>query len=132
MVRGLVGGQDSKGNVFDASSFELAGGAHAQAVAVQQHAQQELGVIGGVPVTVVAVGQVKGCQVELVDHVEDEPGEMILGEPVAQVRGQQEGLVALCAQEVAGHGLFYPLAALAPNALVPKRHSERRSTACLT
>jgi hypothetical protein len=46
---------------------------------------------------VVAVGRVEGCQVELVDHVEDEPGEMVLGEPVAQVGREQEGLVALCA-----------------------------------
>ena len=46
-------------------------------------------------VPVVAVGQVEGRQVELVDHVQDEPGEMVLGEPVAQVRGQQEGLVAV-------------------------------------
>src|SRR6266540_792089 len=46
---------------------------------------------------------VEGCQVELVDHVEDEPGEVAFGQPVAQVRGHQEGLVAVAAQEVVGH-----------------------------
>jgi hypothetical protein len=31
-----------------------------------------------------------------------------LGEPVAQVGREQEGLVALCAQEVVGHSLILP------------------------
>jgi hypothetical protein len=75
-------------------------------------------VVGGVAVPVVAVLSVEGCEVELVDHVEDEPGEMILGEPVAQVGGQQEGLVAVAAQEVAGHGLFYLLTAFITNELI--------------
>jgi hypothetical protein len=39
-------------------------------------------------VPVVAVRAVEGCKVDLVDHVEDEPGEVAFGEPVAQVRGQ--------------------------------------------
>jgi hypothetical protein len=42
-------------------------------------------------VPVVAVLPVEGCQVELVDHVEDEPGEMAGGEPVAQVGGSRKG-----------------------------------------
>ncbi len=67
---------------------------------------------------VVAVGQVEQGEVELVDDVEEEPGEMILGEPVPQVWGQQEGLVALCAQEVVSHGLFYASTAFAPNPLL--------------
>ncbi|HZD00637.1 MAG TPA: hypothetical protein VFA46_10735 [Actinomycetes bacterium] len=74
-----------------AAAFELAGGAHAQAVAVQQHAQQGLGVVGGMAVPVVAVGQVERVEVELVDDVEDEPGEVALGEPVAQVGGSRKG-----------------------------------------
>jgi hypothetical protein len=40
---------------------------------------------------------------------------MILGEPVAQVRGQQEGLVAIATQKVVGHGLFYSSTTVASN-----------------
>jgi hypothetical protein len=67
---------------------------------------------------VVAVGPVERLKVDLVGDVQDEPGEMLLGEPVAQVGGQQEGLVAVAAQEVVGHGLFYASTALIPNALL--------------
>ncbi len=69
-------------------------------------------------VPVVAVGSVERGQVELVDHVTDEPGQVAFGEPVAQVRGEQEGLVALCAQEGVGHSRSYLLAALIPNVLI--------------
>jgi hypothetical protein len=40
------------------------------------------------------------------------------GEPVAQVRGQEEGLVAVTAQEVVGHGPSYSFTAFVPNALI--------------
>jgi pyrimidine deaminase RibD-like protein len=99
----------AKGDVLGAAAFELAGGAHAEAVAIQQHAQQGLGVVGGMAVPVITVGPVERTQVELVDHVEDEPGEVAVGQPVAQIRGQQEGLVAVAAQEVVRHALLYSL-----------------------
>jgi hypothetical protein len=57
-----------------------------------------------VAVPVGPVGAQKRTEVELVDNVEDEPGEVVLGQPVAQVWGQQEGLVVVAAQEVVGHG----------------------------
>jgi hypothetical protein len=47
-----------------------------------------------------------------------EPGEVAVGEPVAQVGWEQEGLVARCAQEVVGHGQSYLLMASKPNALI--------------
>jgi hypothetical protein len=65
-----------------------------------------------------AVGTQERTDVELVDHVAHEPGEVVLGQPVAKVRGQQEGLVAVAAQEVVGHGASYLCAPLAPNVLV--------------
>jgi hypothetical protein len=71
-----------------------------------------------VAVPVGAMGLVEGCEVELVDHVEDEPGEIALREPVAQVGWEEEGLVAVAAQEVGGHGRPYPIAVLAPNVLI--------------
>jgi hypothetical protein len=87
-----VGGQDPDGDVLGAASFELAGGADPQAVAVEEHAEQQLGVVGGMAVPVVAVDLVEGLKVELVDDVQDEPGEVAVGEPVAQVGREQEGL----------------------------------------
>jgi hypothetical protein len=66
--------------------------AHPDGVGVQQHAEQELGVVGWVTVPVVTVGPVEGAEVELVDYVEQEPGEMIVRQPVAQVGWEQKGL----------------------------------------
>ena len=55
---------------------------------------------------VVAVDAVEGAEVELVDDIEDEPGEMALGSQSRRVWGQQERLVAVAAQEVMSHSLF--------------------------
>jgi hypothetical protein len=66
------------------------------------------------------VGSQERGQVELVDHVQHEPRQMVAGQPVAQVRREQEGLVAVAAQEVVGHGPSYPFAPLAPNIWVLK------------
>ena len=71
VVGELVGGKHTEGEVLGAASFDLPAGAHADAVGVQQHAQQGLGVVGGVPVITLCPGQ--GREVELVGDVEDEP-----------------------------------------------------------
>jgi hypothetical protein len=103
MVGGLVGGQDPEGDVLDAAPLDLPRGAHPQAVAREQHAKQGLGVVGGVAVPVRPVRSVEGFEVELIDDVLHQPDQVILGQPVAQVGRQQEGLVAVAAQEVVGH-----------------------------
>ncbi len=51
-------------------------------------------------------------------NVEDEPGEVVGGEPVAQVERQQERLVAVPAQEAMSHTPFYYFALLTPNGLI--------------
>jgi hypothetical protein len=114
----LVAGQDPEGDVLMAAALDLAGGAHPDGIGVQQHPQQGLGIVGGVTVPVGAVGAQERLQVELVDDVEHEPGEVAFGKPVTQVGGQQEGLVAVAAHEVVGHSPFYVFAALTPNALI--------------
>jgi hypothetical protein len=43
-----------------------------------------------------------------------------VGQPVAQVGWKEEGLVAVAAQEVVGHGAFYLFATSEPNVSVPK------------
>jgi hypothetical protein len=108
----LVAGQNPEGDVLMAAALDLAGGAHPDGIGVQQHPQQGLGIVGGVTVPVGAVGAQERLQVELVDDVQHEPGEVAFGKPVTQVGGQQERLVAVAAQEVVGHSQFYVFAAL--------------------
>ena len=58
------------------------------------------------------VGGQEWVKVELVDDVEDEPGQVAFGEPVAQVGWEQEGLVAVAGKEVVGHGRSYAISLL--------------------
>jgi hypothetical protein len=67
-------------------------------------------------------GAQERVEVEVVDDVEDEPGEVVLGQPVAQVGRQQEGLVAVAAQEVVSHGACYLFRTIhTKRGLFPKR-----------
>jgi hypothetical protein len=106
VVGGLVGGQHPEGDVLGAAPFELPGGAHADAVGVQQHTKQEFRIVGGTPVPVGPVGLVERVEVELVDHVQDEAGEVAFGQPVAQVWRQEKRLVRVTTHEVVGHEPF--------------------------
>jgi hypothetical protein len=56
VVGGLVGGQHAECDVLVQAALDLPGRTHAKAVGIQQHAEQGLGVVGGVAVPVVAVG----------------------------------------------------------------------------
>jgi hypothetical protein len=115
MVGELVAGKHPEGEVLCAVPFDLPGGANPDGVGVQQHTEQQLGVIGRVAVPVGAVDAQERLKVELVDHVQDEPGQVVGWQPVAQVGREQERLVAVAGQEVVGHGACYPIAPLAPN-----------------
>jgi hypothetical protein len=106
MIGRGVAGQHSEGDVFVAAAFDLAGGTDPGAVGIQ-HAKQGLGVVGGVAVPVGPVGAQERLEVELVDDVEDEPGQVVGWQPVAQVRWEQERLVAVAGTEVVGHGQSY-------------------------
>jgi hypothetical protein len=116
----LVAGKHSEGDILVAAPLDLPRGAHPDGVGVQQHPEQGPGVVGGMAVPIGPVSAQERTEVQLVDDVEDEPGQVIVGQPVAQVGGQQERLVGVAAQEVVGHGASYPFALLAPNALVLK------------
>jgi hypothetical protein len=53
------------------------------------------------------VGLEERAKVQLVDHVQDEPGQVVGWQPVTQVGRQQERLVAVTDKEVVGHGRSY-------------------------
>src|SRR6266508_3856186 len=68
-------------------------------------------------VPVVAMLAIEGLKVELVDDVEDEPGEVALREPVALVWWEQEGLVSAAVPDSRCWGVkVKPAAGAAPRA----------------
>ena len=112
MIRGAVAGQDPEGDVLVTASLDLTRGADPDAVAIQQHAQQHPGLIGGPAVPIRSVRLEERVKVELVDHIKHEPGQMIGRQPVTQVRWEQERLVTVAGKEVVGHGRSYAIGLL--------------------
>ena len=119
VIGGAVAGKDSEGEVLAAAPLDLPGGADAGAVGIQQHPQQHPGLVGGPPVPVGSVRGQERAQVQLVDHVEHEPGQMVGWQPVAQVGWEQERLVAVTGKEVVDHGPSYATACSATRFMRP-------------
>jgi hypothetical protein len=90
--------QDPEGDVFVAAALDLAGGTDPGAVGIQQHRQQHPRRIGRSAVPVSPIGRQE--QTQLVDHVQNEPGQVALGEPVADIGWEQKRLVTVAGTEV--------------------------------
>ena len=112
MIGCAVAGQDPKGDVFGAAALDLAGGTDAGAVAIQQHGQQHPRLIGGPTMPIGPIGLEERTEVELVNHIEHEPGQVIGRQPVTYIGWEQEGLVAVTGTEVVGHGRSYAISLL--------------------
>ena len=59
--------------------------------------------VGGTAPTVLAVSDEERGQIQLIDHVEDEPSEVVFGQPVPHRRRHQVELVSVDRQEVLSH-----------------------------
>jgi hypothetical protein len=103
VVGALVGGHDAHRDVLQAGALKCARGAPAGRVAVEQERDHQLRVVGCTAVAVLAVAGVEGLEIELLDRRQDEPGEVVLRQPLAQARRHQQLLVAVAGQEVLRH-----------------------------
>jgi hypothetical protein len=98
-----VGGDHPEGDVLLAAALDPPSRALADRVGVEAERHHHLRVMGGAAPAVVAIGAIEALEVELLDRVQDEPGEMIGGEPLTKVRRHQELLVTLAREEVWAH-----------------------------
>jgi hypothetical protein len=58
-------------------------------------------------VPVSPIGGQERAQIQLVEHIEHESGQMVARQPVAQIGWKQERLVTVAGKEVVGHGRSY-------------------------
>jgi len=106
VVGSLVGGDYPERHIDVTCSLDLAGGAYPLAVGVEKEGDHRRRLVCGPTPAVGAVAGVEGVEIHLGHGVEDEPGQVVLRQPVEERRGQQEELVTLDSKEVVGHGLF--------------------------
>jgi hypothetical protein len=86
VVGDLVGADHPEGDVLATAALDRSRGALADRVGVGEQGEHHLRLVGGGAVAVGSVGAVEGLELELLDRFDHEPGEVIGGQPVAQVR----------------------------------------------
>jgi hypothetical protein len=102
-VRCQPPGQHPIRHLLDAAPLDRPGGAQSGAVGIQQQRDQHRRVIRGPAMPVRAVDAAEGLQVKLVDHIDDEPRQVIRGQPIPQVRRQRERLIPIRRDEIEAH-----------------------------
>jgi hypothetical protein len=90
VIGNLVRRDHTKGDVLAAAPLDPATGALAERIRVQQQRHHHPGLERRPTPTVLPVGVVERAQLDLVDRVEHEPRQMILGQPLAQAWRQQQ------------------------------------------
>jgi hypothetical protein len=92
-VRSLASGQEPECGVIDVLTRDRPRGAHPGGVAVDQQPHHQPRVVGRVAALFGVAGQDRRQIEDLVYQVGDEPGQVVLGQPVVQRRRQQQDLV---------------------------------------
>jgi hypothetical protein len=90
VVRELVDADHPEGDALAAAALDPPRGALADAVGVCEQGEHHLGVMRRAVMAVSAVSGVERPEVELLDRLDHEPGEVVFIQPVAQVRRQQQ------------------------------------------
>ena len=103
VVGDLVRADHPEGDVLATAALDPPRASLADAVGVGEQADHHLRLVGGGAVAVGAIGGVEGLEVELLDRLDHEPGEVVVGQPIAQVRRQQQRLVSIAGEEVLWH-----------------------------
>ena len=81
-VRRVVGRQHPEGDVLVETKSNPARGRHSDAVAVDQDLDHHPGMVGRAAPLFALIAGHDGGQIQLVDHVGDEVGQMVRGQPL--------------------------------------------------
>ena len=103
VIRDLMGGDDAKGNVFLAGPLDRPRRPSPARVGVEQQRDHQRRLKRRAAVPVSAVSRIERGQVHVRNGVDDQPREVPLGQPLADVRRQQERLPAVSREEVLSH-----------------------------
>jgi hypothetical protein len=98
-----MGGNHATSDVFDARPLDRRRRPSSTRPAVQQQREHHRRLVGSAPMTVVAVGGIERRRIHHRHGVDDEPRQMVLRQPLPNVRRQQERLLTITRQEVLRH-----------------------------
>jgi hypothetical protein len=99
----LVGGDHAKRDVLTATPLDPPRRALPDRVRVHEQRHHHRRIVRRPAMPIGAIRGQERAQVELVDRVDHKPREVILGQPFAQARRQQQLLLAITRQEVMRH-----------------------------
>jgi len=101
MIRMRVGRQITERNRVVGGAFNLAAGEDAGRVSINQQAEQYARMMGPRTAPGILPGELR--QIELINHFNDEPGQVFLRQPILNGRGKQEVSVPISKYKMSHH-----------------------------
>jgi hypothetical protein len=99
----LVGSDHAKRDVVMAAALDRARGPHPNRVGVDKQGHHHRRIVRRATPSVVAITRMKRPQVQLGHRIQDEPRQVLFGQPLPQARRQQQLLLAITRDEVLRH-----------------------------
>ena len=103
VVGSLIGRDHPEGNIVAAAPLDRARRTHTERIRVNEQRHHHLRIVRSGPPAVTAISRVERLQIKLRHALEHEPGQVVLGQPLAPRRRQQQMLITIARQEVLGH-----------------------------
>lgn len=105
-----------KNYVLNQSPLDPTAGPLTDAVRVDQQREHDLGIVGGATATVGPIADTEVRKIELGDHVQEEPRQVVVRQPVSYRERHEHQLLTIRRYEVVSHAT-----------ILPKRHRARCS-----
>jgi hypothetical protein len=99
----LVRADHARSDILNAAPFDPSRGPLADRVGVEQQRHHHRRIVRRPTMAVGRIGREERGQIHLRDRVDHKPRQVILGQPLAQARRQQQLLLAITRQEVLRH-----------------------------
>jgi hypothetical protein len=103
VVGPLLRRQHPEGDVLDARPLDNPRGTNPARVGVKQQADHHRRLVGRTTAPITPIGRIEALEVHLLDRRHHEPRQMVLRQPLANIRRHQERLLAITRDEALAH-----------------------------
>jgi hypothetical protein len=103
VVGNLVGRDHPEGDIVATAPLDPTRRTHPDRIRVDEQRDHHLRIVGSGTPAVTAIGRIERPEIQLRNALKHEPGQVVLRQPLAQRRRQQQLLITIARQEVLGH-----------------------------
>jgi hypothetical protein len=103
VIRTLLRGDDAEGDVLDARALDDPRGTNPARVGVEQQRDHHRRLVGRAALAVDPMSRIERVEIHLLDRRQHEPRQVVLRQPVTEIRRHQKRLITVARNEAQAH-----------------------------